>query len=326
MRSRARGASSSKTSTITSPTSYDLAGDALGAQVLAAASRRSTAAATRAWSVSTRLSSSGIARSYERMPGLDVRDRDAAPARRPARPRASSSCRRRPARRRAPRRPAAARAPPASGAVCSVLVPPPRPSRCSGGGHARARRRTPARARRRSAGRCGPAPPRATRAQRARETAAALTNWGRLPMTVRTLTRVSASSRCDALRAARSRGLARSTGPRRRRAARGRRSPRSACTSRTVEAMNASSARAQVVERARRSSRVATLEHPRAGDRGEDALLERRRQQLAVAHPEERPRRALEHAAVRRDEQRLVDARAPARGAPRACSRRRRAS
>ncbi len=37
------------------------------------------------------------------------------------------------------------------------------------------------------------------------------------------------------------------------------------------------------------------------------AILQRRRQQLAVADPEERRRRALEHAAVGRDEQRLVE-------------------
>ena len=79
-------------------------------------------------------------------------------------------------------------------------------------------------------------------------------------------------------------------------------------TSRTVEAMKASSAARDVVERAGALRDVALLEQPRAGDRGEDVVLERRREQLAARDPEERPRRALEHAAVRRDEQRLVEA------------------
>ena len=63
----------------------------------------------------------------------------------------------------------------------------------------------------------------------------------------------------------------------------------------------------QFVERARALGRARDLDHDRAGDRGEDVLVERRRQQLAVLDAEDRARRRLEHAAVGGDEQRLVE-------------------
>ena len=87
-------------------------------------------------------------------------------------------------------------------------------------------------------------------------------------------------------------------------------------TSRTVEAMKASSAARTSSSVHGRSRDLALLEQPRARDRGEDVVLERRRAEDAAVDPEERPRRALEHAAVGRDEQRLVEAallREPAR-------------
>ena len=99
-------------------------------------------------------------------PRLDVRDRDAAPAPRPGRRRASSSCR----RRRAPRpaRSSASSGPSAASirAVCSVFVPPCRGRARAPGAGSRAPRRRPSTARRRSAGRCGRGPRRARRAAR----------------------------------------------------------------------------------------------------------------------------------------------------------------
>ena len=68
-------------------------------------------------------------------------------------------------------------------AVWAVFVPPPASELAVGRRHARARRRTRARGRRRSAGRCGRSARRA-RSRSSRDTAAALTNWGRLPTTV----------------------------------------------------------------------------------------------------------------------------------------------
>ena len=88
-------------------------------------SRSSRAAASLAWSVSTRFSSSGIARSNERMPGLHVADRNPGLARRRARRRAWSWCPRRRAPGRAQARRAPARAPPgcARSARCSCREP-----------------------------------------------------------------------------------------------------------------------------------------------------------------------------------------------------------
>ena len=148
----------------------------------------STAAGRDRWSVRTRLSSSGIAPVERAHAGLDVGDRDVAPAPRPGRRRASSSCRRRRARRRA--RSSAISGPSAASmrAVCSVFVPPWMSSSRSGRGHAELLDEDRATARRRSAGRCGRAARRA-RSRSSRETAAALTNCGRLPMTVTTFTR-----------------------------------------------------------------------------------------------------------------------------------------
>ena len=64
-----------------------------------------------------------------------------------------------------------------------------------------------------------------------------------------------------------------------------------ACTSRVVEARNASSRLDQLLEGARTLGGARGLDHDRAGDRGEDVLIERRRQQLAVLDPEDRARR-----------------------------------
>ena len=67
-------------------------------------------------------------------PGLDVHDRDVAPAPPPARRRASSSCRRRRARRPAPRSASSGPSAASMRAVCSVFVPPAMCSWCSGRG------------------------------------------------------------------------------------------------------------------------------------------------------------------------------------------------
>ena len=214
--------------------------------------------------------------------GLDVRDRDARLRRRQRRRRASSSCRRRRARDPAGARRAAARAPRASA----------RSARCS------CRRGCPARPR--GAGR----PARATktvdsssswcwpvwtsssswRSRSRRDTAAALTNCGRLPMTVTTF--IYAELRRGSARRRRRRRRA-SAGPAR--AARARSIRRIGCTSRSVEARNAS-----VTRRGRRcvvtrSWRAGDRDDVAARDRVEDVVVQRRRVELlAVERVEER--------------------------------------
>ena len=129
----ARGASSSKTSTITSPDHHHLADDLLLAQRLGRGGRRAQQQRRRVvgqHAVELLRHPRGR-RSASRPPRARPESR---PARPPAPPPASSSCRRRPARRPAPRTPAAAPAPSSIRAVCAVFVPPPRSRRCSGRG------------------------------------------------------------------------------------------------------------------------------------------------------------------------------------------------
>ena len=81
------------------------------------------------------------------------------------------------------------------------------------------------------------------------------------------------------------------------------------CTSRIVEARNASLRGEQVVERAGALLHLEQPQQPVARDRGEDVLVERRRAQRPVAiDPEQRRGGGLERAAVRGDQQRLVEA------------------
>ena len=232
-------------------------------------------------------------------PGLDVRDRDTRLCARERPGRASSSCRRRraPRRERPPRRPARARRASAPSARCSS----PARSRAPGPGTAaRARRRTRPTARRRSAGRCGSAAPGAT-AQRA-ETAAALMNCGRLPITVRTF--------IGRRRAPRGSGRQRPPplghSPDRGRRTRGCRPPRRPGP--RGSSRQGTPRRPRAAPRACSSAPGARhLDHDRARDRGEDVIVERRRQHVAVLDPEDRAGRSLEHPAVRRHQQRLVE-------------------
>ena len=182
-RSRAIGASRERASAITSPTTSTRPARPRAASVAAdRSSGQSSSVASR--STSIRVRSSGIERSPRAQAGLDVRDRDAL---RDGRPRAGE---RRVGvaedehRRPAPRR----RSPP--GAPAHHVGR--RRSAGPGGGPARgarARRRRPRRARGRSAGRCGRRPRRSLPRGAPRASGAVLTNCGRLPTTVRTLTR-----------------------------------------------------------------------------------------------------------------------------------------
>ena len=175
--------------------------------------------------------------------------RGCAPAPRPARRRASSSCRRRRARRparsvgqqRPERGEHARRLLGVRAAVDAELALGPRDAELLDEDRATARRR--------GAGRCGRAARRARRAA-ARETAAALTNCGRLPMTVTTRT-ASARGGAELLRDLRAHALV-GVARQRRRRRRQRRAPSiewTGSTSRTVEARNASctSARSSAV-------------------------------------------------------------------------------
>ena len=171
---------------MTSPTSSHVAGDALARAGCRTAVGEGHSSRSHRWSVRTRLSSSGIAAVERAHAGLDVRDRHAAPAPRPARRRASSSCRRRRGPRRAAPAPAAAPSAASMRAVCSVFVPPRMPSSRSGRGIPSScdedRRQLVVVV---LAGVDEQLLVRRSRSRR--ETAAALTNCGRLPMTVTTL-------------------------------------------------------------------------------------------------------------------------------------------
>src|SRR5450755_1022562 len=62
----------------------------------------------------------------------------------------------------------------------------------------------------------------------------------------------------------------------------------------------------EILQRAGPLPDIRDVDHEGAGDRGQDVVLERRGERLAVLHPEDRARRRLEHAAVRRDQDGLV--------------------
>ena len=202
----ARGASSSKTSTITSPTSTTSPTTCSARSVSTARRRRAQQQRRRmvGQDAVELLRHPAVIRAH---PGLHVRDRH-------ARLRRRQRARERRVRvavdehdvrrlgRQQRRQLASASAP---SARCSTRR---RGRSGAPAAAARARRRTPARARRRSAGRCGRAPRSATERSR-EETAAALTNCGRLPTTVRTRTREEATvsrgrARCAASAAGRS--------------------------------------------------------------------------------------------------------------------------
>ena len=171
------------------------------------------------------------------------------------------------------------------------------------------------RAPRRSAGRCGPAPPPRSPAARW-DTAAALMNCGRFPTTVRTRTAAGTSPLQSSAAAAASSRSTRCwrracaslvTGP----GADGSSMSSTAAigiTSRTVEAMNASSA-------ARTSSSVHGRSLTSHSSSSRARVIEARMRSssggvhsVAARDPEERPGRALEHAPVRGHEQALVEA------------------
>ena len=261
-----------------------------------------------AWSASTRLSSSGIARSNERMPASTCAT-GTPPARRPARRQASSWCRRRRARRRADLARAPARAPPASALSARCSIRARCPSSRSGARDAELGEEHRATARRRSAGRCGPAPPRA-RAQRRRDRRRldelrAVADHGE------DLHRgaVSADGRRSARveRARRARDLRR-LGPRpcvelalvdrahRLHLAHGRGQERLVRAQQLLERARLAPARP-----ARRSRRARVIDARMCSSSGGVSSL-------AALDPEDRARRRLEHAPVRRDQQRLVEA------------------
>ena len=266
------------------------------------------------WSVRTRLSSSGIARSNERMPASTCATGMPRLRRRRARRRASSSCRRRRARR--PARSVASSGPSAASmrAVCSVFVPPWIPSSRSGRGTPSSSTNTVLS----SSSWCWPVwtSSSSCSARSARETAAALTNCGRFPMTVTTRKARSpakrgalSACRAELLRDLRAHPLVRVA---RQRAADGHR----AAVDR-VDRQHLANRRGEerlldageLVDRDRPLGDVAHLSSAPARDRVEDVVVERRRhERAAVERAEERGGRRLEDAAVRRDEQRLVGA------------------
>ena len=152
----------------------------------------------------TRLSSSGIARSNERIPASTCATgmRACAAASAAGERRVRVAVDEHDVGALVARAAARARRACARSARCSCRRGSPARARAAA---RRAPRRRSSTARRRSAGRCGRAARRA-RARSRRETAAALTNCGRLPMTVRTFTRpdgvASSATMCCVIAAA----------------------------------------------------------------------------------------------------------------------------
>ena len=140
-RRRRRRAPAKSTSVMTSPTSTRPVGEALGREVahgdLGRGEHRSAA-----WSVSTRLCSSGMRRLNERRPASRCATRQVQLHGATARRRASSWCR----RRRAPSRGGARRARASSAAsiapVCTPWLPEPTPRCTSGAGMPRSSKKT----------------------------------------------------------------------------------------------------------------------------------------------------------------------------------------
>ena len=317
----ARGWKSSATSTITSPTSSMRPATCSRSRFSTAVSRRAQQQVGEVVGQDAveLLGHRAVERAHAR---LDVRDRDARLRGRERRRRASSSCRRRRARRRAARSPAAARA-------RRACAPSARCS-CRRGCRARARaagrrapRRTPCVS---SSSWCWPVwtSSSSCSARSARETAAALTNCGRFPMTVTTrkpFARAAARELARAILRAAHASLVRVA---RQRAADGQPRPSiewTGSTSRTVEARNASCTPASSSTAIGRSAMSHTVSRRRRVIESRTWSLERRRhERAAVERAEERGGRRLEDAAVRRDEQRLVGALGLGQARRRACS------
>ena len=171
----------SATSTITSPTSSTRPATCSRSRLATAVGDGHSSSELR-WSVSTRLTSSGMRRSNERMPASTWATGTPACAP-PARRRAWSSCRRRPARDPARARRRGRPAPPS----CAPSGTGWSRSGCPARSPARAPRARRRRSRDSSSSWCWPVWTSTSSSARAaaRETAAALMNCGRLPMTVR---------------------------------------------------------------------------------------------------------------------------------------------
>src|SRR5919199_2263380 len=194
-------------------------------------------------------------------------------------------------------------------AVCSVFVPPWMPSSRSGRGTPSSSTKTVLS----SSSWCWPVWTSSSSwsARSRRDTAAALTNCGRFPMTV-TTRNATASARGGA-ELLRDRGADALV-----RVARGRPADhRQRAPVDRVDRQDLANGRREerllhareLVDRDRPLLDLAGREQPPSRDRVEDVIGERRRDERPpVERTEEARRRRLEHAAVRRDEQRLVGA------------------
>src|SRR4051812_18006318 len=189
-------------------------------------------------------------------------------------------------------------------AVCSVFVPPWMPSSRSGRGTPSSSTKTVLS----SSSWCWPVWTSSSScpARSRRDTAAALTNCGRFPMTVTTRNAPSARGRAELLRDRRAHAL---VGVARERPADDGQCPSVDRVHRQDLAHGRGEERlldvAELVDRDRALLDLARREQPPARDGGEDVVRQRRRDDRPpVERAEEARRRRLEDAPVRRDEQR----------------------